>query len=78
MAPCFNAEGLVIEDKENVSTAEKYFVISRYYDDGKTIAFIEINNTKYKTEYVRNFDQYVDEFFTLEEAEKRLQECLSA
>ncbi|WP_227836034.1 hypothetical protein [Clostridioides sp. ES-S-0001-02] len=78
MAPCFNAEGLVIEDKENVSTAEKYFVISRYYDDGKTIAFIEINNTRYKTEYVRNFDQYVDEFFTLEEAEKRLQECLSA
>ncbi|WP_227482385.1 hypothetical protein [Clostridioides sp. ES-S-0001-03] len=66
MAPCFNAEGLVIEDKENVSTAEKYFVISRYYDDGKTIAFIEINNTKYKTECVRNFDQYVDEFFTLE------------
>ncbi|HFH0185098.1 TPA: hypothetical protein ACGI7I_003430 [Clostridioides difficile] len=44
----------------------------------KTIAFIEMNSTKYKTEYIRNFDQYVDEFSTLEEAEECLQECLSA
>ncbi|SJP57398.1 hypothetical protein [Clostridioides difficile] len=29
-------------------------------------------------EYIRNFDQYVDEFSTLEEAEECLQECLSA
>ncbi|HFL3602824.1 TPA: hypothetical protein ACG3P5_001767 [Clostridioides difficile] len=43
----------------------------------KTIAFIEMNSTKYKTEYIRNFDQYVDEFSTLEEAEECLQECLS-
>ncbi|WP_332957284.1 hypothetical protein [Clostridioides difficile] len=78
MAPNFSAKGLVIEDKENESNTEKYFVISRYYDNGKTIAFIEINSTKYKTEYIRNFDQYVDEFSTLEEAEECLQECLSA
>ncbi|MGX9755756.1 hypothetical protein ACWYRQ_05750 [Clostridioides difficile] len=78
MAPNFSAKGLVIEDKENESNTEKYFVISRYYDNGKTIAFIEMNSTKYKTEYIRNFDQYVDEFSTLEEAEECLQECLSA
>lgn len=78
MAPNFSAKGLAIEDKENESNTEKYFVISRYYDNGKTIAFIEINSTKYKTEYIRNFDQYVDEFSTLEEAEECLQECLSA
>ncbi|MDL5068005.1 hypothetical protein QRX11_15860 [Clostridioides difficile] len=78
MAPNFSAKGLVIEDKENESNTEKYFVISRYYDNGKTIAFIEINSTKYKTEYIRNFDQCVDEFSTLEEAEECLQECLSA
>lgn len=78
MAPNFTAKGLVIEDKENESNAEKYFVISRYYDNGKTIAFIEMNSTKYKTEYIRNFDQYVDEFSTLDEAEECLQECLSA
>lgn len=53
-------------------------MISRYYDNGKTIAFIEMNSTKYKTEYIRNFDQYVDVFSTLEEAEECLQECLSA
>ncbi|WP_332869989.1 hypothetical protein [Clostridioides difficile] len=78
MAPNFSAENIVLEDKENVSTTEKYFVISRYYDTGKTVAFIETTSTKYKTEYIRNFDQYVDEFSTLEEAEKHLQECLSA
>ncbi len=78
MAPNFSAKDLVIEDKENISNIEKYFVISRYYDNGKTIAFIEMNSTKYKTEYIRNFDQYVDEFSTLEEAEECLQECLSA
>nr|WP_271642905.1 hypothetical protein [Clostridioides difficile] len=78
MAPNFSAKNLVIEDKENESNTEKYFVISRYYDNGKTIAFIEMNSTKYKTEYIRNFDQYVDEFSTLEEAEECLQECLSA
>ncbi|AXU28703.1 hypothetical protein CDIF102859_03002 [Clostridioides difficile] len=78
MAPNFSAKDLVIEDKENESNTEKYFVISRYYDNGKTIAFIEMNSTKYKTEYIRNFDQYVDEFSTLEEAEECLQECLSA
>ncbi|MCM4100960.1 hypothetical protein ND433_11935 [Clostridioides difficile] len=78
MAPNFSAKDLVIEDKENTSNIEKYFVISRYYDNGKTIAFIETTSTKYKTEYIRNFDQYVDEFSTLEEAEECLQECLSA
>ncbi|EGT4169754.1 TPA: hypothetical protein P1J70_003382 [Clostridioides difficile] len=78
MAPNFSAKNLVTEYKENESTTEKYFVISRYYDNGKTIAFIEMNSTKYKTEYIRNFDQYVDEFSTLEEAEECLQECLSA
>ncbi|MCW0603548.1 hypothetical protein OKR38_18615 [Clostridioides difficile] len=78
MAPNFSAKDLVIEDKENISNIEKYFVISRYYYNGKTIAFIEMNSTKYKTEYIRNFDQYVDEFSTLEEAEECLQECLSA
>lgn len=78
MSPNFSAKDLVAGDKENVSTTEKYFVISRYYDNGKTIAFIEMNSTKYKTEYIRNFDQYVDEFSTLEEAEECLQECLSA
>ncbi|MGI5032399.1 hypothetical protein ACRVX5_07535 [Clostridioides difficile] len=78
MAPNFSAENIVLEDKENVSTTEKYFVISRYYDTDKTIAFIETTSTKYKTEYIRNFDQYVDEFSTLEEAEECLQECLSA
>ncbi|WP_227829960.1 MULTISPECIES: hypothetical protein [unclassified Clostridioides] len=78
MAPNFSAENMVLEDKEIISTIEKYFVISRYYDNGKTIAFIEMNSTKYKTEYIRNFDQYVDEFSTLEEAEECLQECLSA
>ncbi|HGL5964104.1 TPA: hypothetical protein ACKFJN_002665 [Clostridioides difficile] len=78
MAPNFSAENIVLEDKENVSTTEKYFVISRYYDTGKTVAFIETTSTKYKTEYIRNFDQYVDEFSTLEEAEECLQECLSA
>lgn len=78
MAPNFSAKDLVIEDKESISNIEKYFVISRYYDNGKTIAFMEMNSTKYKTEYIRNFDQYVDEFSTLEEAEKCLQECLSA
>ncbi|WP_254048557.1 hypothetical protein [Clostridioides difficile] len=78
MAPNFSAKDLVTEDKENESNTEKYFVISRYYDNGKTIAFIEMNSTKYKTEYIRNFDQYVDEFSTLEEAEECLQECLSA
>ncbi len=78
MAPNFSAKDLVIENKENISNIEKYFVISRYYDNGKTIAFIEMNSTKYKTEYIRNFDQYVDEFSTLEEAEECLQECLSA
>ncbi|HGM3507143.1 TPA: hypothetical protein ACKOR7_001718 [Clostridioides difficile] len=78
MSPNFSAKDLVTEYKENESTTEKYFVISRYYDNGKTIAFIEMNSTKYKTEYIRNFDQYVDEFSTLEEAEECLQECLSA
>ncbi|WP_227868173.1 hypothetical protein [Clostridioides sp. ZZV15-6388] len=78
MAPNFSAKDLVAGDKENVSTTEKYFVINRYYDNGKTIAFIEMNSTKYKTEYIRNFDQYVDEFSTLEEAEECLQEYLSA
>lgn len=78
MSPNFSAENMVLEDKEIISTIEKYFVISRYYDNGKTIAFIEMNSTKYKTEYIRNFDQYVDEFSTLEEAEECLQECLSA
>ncbi|HBF2562799.1 TPA: hypothetical protein KPG44_000742 [Clostridioides difficile] len=78
MSPNFSAKDLVKKDKENESTTEKYFVISRYYDNGKTIAFIETTSTKYKTEYIRNFDQYVDEFSTLEEAEKCLQECLSA
>ncbi|HBH0899999.1 TPA: hypothetical protein KR715_000568 [Clostridioides difficile] len=78
MAPNFSAKNLVTEYKENESTIEKYFVISRYYDNGKTIAFIEMNSTKYKTEYIRNFDQYVDEFSTLEEVEECLQECLSA
>ncbi|WP_227865299.1 hypothetical protein [Clostridioides sp. ZZV14-6044] len=78
MATNFSAKGMVQNDKENESTTEKYFVISRYYDNGKTIAFIEMNSTKYKTEYIRNFDQYVDEFSTLEEAEECLQECLSA
>ncbi|HFL3570497.1 TPA: hypothetical protein ACG3PM_003810 [Clostridioides difficile] len=77
MAPNFSAKNFT-EYKENESTIEKYFVISRYYDNGKTIAFIEMNSTKYKTEYIRNFDQYVDEFSTLEEAEECLQECLSA
>ncbi|HEK8842974.1 TPA: hypothetical protein STX52_000114 [Clostridioides difficile] len=78
MSPNFSAENMVLEDKEIISIIEKYFVISRYYDNGKTIAFIEMNSTKYKTEYIRNFDQYVDEFSTLEEAEECLQECLSA
>ncbi|VIF62545.1 Uncharacterised protein [Clostridioides difficile] len=78
MAPNFSAENMVLEDKEIVSTSQKYSVISIYYDNGKTIAFIEMNSTKYKTEYIRNFDQYVDEFSTLEEAEECLQECLSA
>ncbi|UUC40707.1 hypothetical protein NMZ80_12610 [Clostridioides difficile] len=78
MAPNFNVENMVLEDKEIVSTPQKYVLISRYYDNGKTIAFIEMNSTKYKTEYIRNFDQYVDEFSTLEETEECLQECLSA
>lgn len=78
MAPNFNVENIVLEDKEIVSTPQKYVLISRYYDNGKTIAFIEMNSTKYKTEYIRNFDQYVDEFSTLEETEECLQECLSA
>ncbi|MDN9381605.1 hypothetical protein KLL03_16760 [Clostridioides difficile] len=78
MAPNFNVENIVLEDKEIVSTPQKYVLISRYYDNGKTIAFIEMNSTKYKTEYIRNFYQYVDEFSTLEETEECLQECLSA
>ncbi|MGX4263134.1 hypothetical protein ACWJXY_06675 [Clostridioides difficile] len=85
MAPVFYANKKSIEEKkksvsnvENKIIVEKYFVISRYYNSGKTIAFIEMNSTKYKTEYIRNFDQYVDEFSTLEEAEECLQECLSA
>lgn len=74
MAPNFNVENMVLEDKEIVSTPQKYVLISRYYDNGKTIAFIEMNST----EYIRNFDQYVDEFSTLEETDECLQECLSA
>ncbi|VIF63362.1 Uncharacterised protein [Clostridioides difficile] len=74
MAPNFNVENMFLEDKEIVSTPQKYFLISRYYNNGKTIAFIEMNST----EYIRNFDQYVDEFSTLEETDECLQECLSA
>lgn len=59
----------------------KYYVISKFYDSGKVKAFILLESEMsddYKTESKPNFDQYVDAFDSLKEAEKFKNDCYLA
>jgi hypothetical protein len=59
----------------------KYYVVSKFFDNGKVQAEILLESEKtedIKSEMKENYDQYVDTFDSYEEAEKFKKECFLA